>query len=288
MLKGKILVLGENGMLGSELLNQINTKKLPFISTHHSIPENSPNQISSNSIKFDAVTSKIESIFDLHNDITHVINCIGVVKQSLRAKDLGYMYEVNSEFPKKLGLVAREREIKVIHLSTDCVFSGTKGNYVEENETDAMDHYGLSKIGGEGTTEYNTMVIRTSMIGLENSSVKKGLLEWFLSMQGKRVLGYNHVFFSGLTTRRLSREILDLIIKDKITSGIWHIASERISKLALLEEIKRRFDLAIQIEPVDAPRLDRSLNAQKGSRILGIGIPSWESMLAEEDWSQKK
>lgn len=286
MLTGKILVLGENGMLGSELLNQINAKNLPFISTYHSASEGKSEKISSNSIKFNAATSKIESIFDLHGDITHVVNCIGVVKQSSKARDLDYMYEVNSAFPSNLGLAAREREIRVIHLSTDCVFLGTKGNYVEENETDATDHYGLSKIGGEKIIEYGAMVIRTSMIGLENSAVKKGLLEWFLSMQGKSVLGYSNVFFSGLTTRRLSRVILDVITKDKITSGIWHIASEKISKLALLEEIKRRFDLTIEIEPVDVARLDRSLNAQKGSRILGIEIPSWESMLAEEDWSE--
>lgn len=286
MLTGKILVLGENGMLGSELLNQVNAKNLSFISTHHSTSESKSDKMLSNSIKFDTATGKIESLFDLHKDITHVVNCIGVVKQSSKAKDLDYMYEVNSAFPSNLGLAAREREIKVIHLSTDCVFLGTKGNYVEENETDATDHYGLSKIGGEKIIEYGAMVIRTSMIGLEYGAVKKGLLEWFLSMQGKSVLGYRNVFFSGLTTRRLSRVILDLITNDKITSGIWHIASEKISKLALLEEIKRSFDLTIGIEPVDVARLDRSLNAQRGNRLLGIEIPSWESMLAEEDWGE--
>ena len=286
MSRGKILILGRDGMLGSMLCTEVEKRSLEFVATSRHSRKNNGKVLSQESIRFDVDNDDIQTLLGSLRDIKYIINCIGIVKQSKHALNEEYMYRINGDFPIRLGQRARVYGAKVIHLSTDCVFSGIKGDYTETDIPDAKDDYGLSKLAGEKIVQESAMVIRTSMIGREIGPDKKGLVEWLLSMRGKKVQGYKNVFFSGLTTRRLSRIIIDLLNEDRISPGIWHISSEKISKYDLLNRINLLFDLGVEILPSEEPTLDRSLNSSKSSRLLGTETPDWDSMLSDEDWSK--
>ena len=155
---------------------------------------------------------------------------------------------INSLFPHQLAQICNNGNSRLIHFSTDCVFSGKKGNYKENDPSDAEDLYGKTKFLGE--VDYpNSLTIRTSIIGREINS-KNGLLEWFLSKKGQSVKGYSRAFFSGLTTNALSNILLDIISDFDLLSGIWHVSSEPISKYSLLNKINEKFDLGISIIPI--------------------------------------
>ena len=273
-------------MLGSMLCTEVEKRNLEFVATSRDSRKTSGKVLSQESIRFDVDNDDIQTLLGSLRDIKYIINCIGIVKQSKHALNEEYMYRINGDFPIRLGQWARVYGAKVIHLSTDCVFSGIKGDYTETDIPDAKDDYGLSKLAGEKIVQESAMVIRTSMIGREIGPDKKGLVEWLLSMRGKKVQGYKNVFFSGLTTRRLSRIIIDLLNEDRISPGIWHISSEKISKYDLLNRINSLFDLGVEILPSEEPTLDRSLNSSKSSRLLGTETPDWDSMLSDEDWSK--
>jgi dTDP-4-dehydrorhamnose reductase len=285
MTQGKLLILGRDGMLGSMLRNLALANSLEIVTTSHANYAPIQSHEGETIVNFDAVSDEINNVLELHPRISCIINCIGVVKQSTRAQDVDYMRKVNASFPLQLGKVASERSVKLIHLSSDCVFSGSKGDYRESDIADASDSYGLSKLSGEEVVDSGAMVIRTSMIGREIGLNKRGLLEWFLNSRGKTVQGYTRVFFSGLTTRELAKVILEIIAQEKIFPGIWHIAGQKISKFELLERINSKFELSVRLLPVDEPMMDRSLVAQKSTALLGFRVPSWDSMLSNESWS---
>jgi len=272
-------------MLGSMLRNLALANSLEIVTTSHANYAPIQSHEGETIVNFDAVSDEINNVLELHPRISCIINCIGVVKQSTRAQDVDYMRKVNASFPLQLGKVASERSVKLIHLSSDCVFSGSKGDYRESDIADASDSYGLSKLSGEEVVDSGAMVIRTSMIGREIGLNKRGLLEWFLNSRGKTVQGYTRVFFSGLTTRELAKVILEIIAQEKIFPGIWHIAGQKISKFELLERINSKFELSVRLLPVDEPMMDRSLVAQKSTALLGFRVPSWDSMLSNESWS---
>lgn len=208
-----------------------------------------------------------------------LINCIGIVKQLPAAQDSLQSIAVNALFPHQLAKMCRERNIRFIHISTDCVFSGNRGNYSELDPSDAEDLYGKTKFLGE-VAYPGCLTIRTSIIGRELSTAH-GLIDWFLSQEGRTVPGYKKAIFSGLTTTALSGIIGHIIADYPDLHGVVQVASEPISKFDLLQLVKKTYHLNITIEPDETVINDRSLNPDKFRTKTNIKIPSWEYMVGE-------
>lgn len=171
-----------------------------------------------------------------------------------------------------------KRKVRIFHISTDCVFSGNKGNYVESDISDAYDLYGRTKFLGELTGE-NCLTIRTSIIGRQLTGASS-IIEWFLS-QKKQVRGYRKAIFSGLTTYALADIIRTLIEGHPTVDGLYHISSEPIDKYDLLCRVKRALNLDIDILPDDNVVIDRSLNSDRFKGLTHIYIPSWDEMIKD-------
>ncbi len=206
-----------------------------------------------------------------------IINCIGVVKQVPAAQDAITSIAINSLFPHRLYQLCRAADIRLINISTDCVFTGNLGFYSEPDVTDAQDLYGRSKLLGEVDLP-GCLTIRTSLIGRQLAA-RYGLIEWFLSQEGQSVDGYTNVRFSGLTTIALSEIIRKLIKSCPELYGLWHVSSEPISKFDLLMLVKKVYDLRIDVNRSDTPHCDRSLNSARFLKETGISIPSWTNMV---------
>lgn len=226
-------------------------------------------------VSADNFASVVKALSEVEPDA--VVNCIGIVKQDKAAKDRYQSIAINSLFPHQLARECAARNIRLIHLSTDCVFNGNRGNYNEDDIADAEDIYGRTKWLGE--LEYdNCLTIRTSMIGRELRG-NHGLLEWFLSQRGGKVRGFRRAIFSGFTTIALSEIIGDVIENQNGVDGVWHVAADPISKFDLLAMIKQAFQLDIEIEPDETFSCDRSLDDSRFRARTGFKPPSWEQMI---------
>jgi dTDP-4-dehydrorhamnose reductase len=208
-----------------------------------------------------------------------IINCIGIVKQLPAAQDPLQSIALNALFPHQLAQICRHKNLRLIHMSTDCVFSGRKCSYSDEDPSDAEDLYGKTKFLGE--VDYpRCLTLRTSIIGRELDTTHS-LIEWFLSEEGKTVYGYKKVIFSGLTTLALSEIIAEILADHPHLSGVYQIASEPISKYDLLNLVKKTYDMKIKIDPDETIINNRSLNSEKFRKETNIKIPSWEYMIEE-------
>lgn len=208
-----------------------------------------------------------------------LVNCIGIVKQAEAAGDPVASISVNALFPQRLARECRERGIRLIHISTDCVFSGRKGGYTESDPPDPGDLYGRTKLLGEveGT---GCLTLRTSMIGRELDT-SFGLVEWFLGQEGKAVSGYRRAIFSGFTTIALAEVISAIISGHPGLHGLYHVASEPISKFDLLSLIREVYGLHIEIQPDESVVCDRSLNGDRFRRATGLVAPGWPEMIRQ-------
>lgn len=209
-----------------------------------------------------------------------VLNCIGVTKQRAAAAGAATTIRINSVFPHQLADVCRAAGARLLHLSTDCVFSGRRGGYTEVDEPDATDLYGRSKELGE-PADPGCLTLRTSMIGrdfLKDDS----LMEWFVANRGGSVKGHVNAVFSGLPTVVLARILGDVIAGHPDLSGVYHVASAPLDKYALLRRLRAAMDLDVEIEPYELPQaIDRSLDASRFHRATGIEPPGWDEMIAE-------
>lgn len=209
---------------------------------------------------------------------TVVVNCIGIIRQLPEGSDPVVSIEVNSLFPHRLAAACRSLGARLIHIGTDCVFSGSKGGYREDDAPDAIDLYGRSKALGEPVTK-GCLTLRTSIIGRELARTT-GLLEWFLSKRGGSVRGYRKAVWSGLTTEALSRIVGEIIRKGSPSEGLFHVASEPVSKYGLLRRIDCALGLGIEVTPVDEPAEDRSLSSDRFAEAAGIAIPPLNGMIS--------
>ncbi len=216
-----------------------------------------------------------KSIAQANPDV--IVNAIGVIKQNQSSNNVVKNLIVNSILPHRLANLAQLNNIRLINISTDCVFSGTKGNYRESDVTDALDLYGKSKFLGEVSAE-NCLTLRTSIIGRELKT-NHSLVEWFLSQAGKKVKGYKNAIFSGFPTVILADIIADLIAKNKKLYGLYHVSSQPISKFDLLTLLKKAYQIKIEIEPFEEFKIDRSLNSAKFRRETNFQPMSWNEMV---------
>tara|TARA_Y100001970_G_scaffold153902_1_gene188429 strand:+ start:216 stop:1037 length:822 start_codon:yes stop_codon:yes gene_type:complete len=249
----KILVFGSNGMLGSQLINQLNQiDHLDLYYTSRSLKNGSNNEI-----KF-TIENNNEFDFKFLDNFDYIINCIGIVKPVID-KDYINSIIVNSLFPHSLSNYCKSKKIKLIHITTDCVFSGKKGKYLENDVHDCDDFYGKSKSIGEPN---NCMVIRTSIIGYEIKNFYS-LISWILSNKNGEVNGFTNHYWNGTTTNYLSKIILNIIENDRYLEGLFHIYSpDDISKFNLLKLVNSKLNLNIKINQVEANEsIDRTLRS---------------------------
>jgi dTDP-4-dehydrorhamnose reductase len=207
-----------------------------------------------------------------------VINCVGLVKQLAGADDPLEAIPINALLPHRLARLCELAQARLVHISTDCVFSGGQGNYRETDVPDAWDLYGRSKLLGE-VSDRHAITLRTSIIGHELGR-DHGLVGWFLSQQGC-VKGYTEAIFSGLPTCELARVVRDHVIPNIDLHGLYHVAAEPISKHDLLHIVNRIYGKALQIEPDDRVRINRSLDGSRFKQATGYVAPAWPDLIAQ-------
>jgi len=274
----KLLVFGANGMLGHVLWEEANVQGLDVFGTMRHIPKAHENLFEKDRILLGVEAEREETVIRTlqraHPDV--VVNCIGIVKQSPTINDPIRSIKVNSLFPHVLARDCADVGSRLIHVSTDCVFSGSKGHYKESDQPDPADFYGLSKLMGE-PNEKNVLVLRTSMFGPELGT-SHGLLEWFIAQKGKTVPGFVNSIFSGFYTRSLARLVLQIAIHYPSISGVRHLSVEAINKYELLRRIREACHLPIEIIPNASVRLNRSLDSTRIRSECDLEFPSWDEM----------
>jgi dTDP-4-dehydrorhamnose reductase len=276
----KILVLGASGMIGSTVIRVMSERNDYEVSG--TVRTESMKRFFSTPIADKMVAGvrveKQDSLMKVLNKLRPdvVINCVGLTKHKSEADDPLVATQINTLMPHRLANLCELIGARLIHISTDCVFSGKKGGYTESDFTNATDVYGKSKALGE--IDYpNTITLRTSTIGHELNSAY-GLLDWFLS-QGEQCKGYTRAIFSGLPTIVFAQIIRDIVIPHKNLSGLYHVASQPINKSNLLGLIAKVYGKSIQILPDERLVIDRSLNADKFLIATGYVAPEWPELI---------
>lgn len=276
----KILVLGASGMLGNAMLRVMSAQEKwsVFGTVRGADPElhmATPFAVQIPGVHADQPDSLLAAFAQARPDL--VINCVGLVKQLSNAEDPLVAVPINTLLPHRLARMCEVAGARLVHVSTDCVFSGMQGSYIESDLPDAQDVYGRSKLLGE--VDYpHAVTLRTSIIGHELRS-KHGLVDWFLSQHG-RVKGYTEAVFSGLPTCELARVVRDFVIPHANLHGVYHVAAEPISKFDLLQLVNRVYGKALEIEPDDRVKIYRSLNADRFREVTGYVAPSWPELVA--------
>jgi dTDP-4-dehydrorhamnose reductase len=285
----RIVVFGANGMLGHAVL-----RVMAADPAHETIgvvrSDSAARSLSGVSAARIVVGGNIENpdvlvaLFEsLRPEL--VINGVGLVKQFAQSEDPLVALPINAIFPHRLAQFCSLAGARLVHISTDCVFSGAKGGYTEEDVPDARDLYGRSKLLGE--VDYpHAVTLRTSIIGHELNSAH-GLIGWFLAQQGG-VKGYTHAIFSGLPTYELARVILNRVLPRPDLHGLYHVAAQPISKYDLLQLVNQEYGKGLQIEPDDRVVVDRSLDPSRFREATGYVAPTWPKLVTRMLVEQKE
>ena len=278
----KILILGGDGMLGHQLLLSLQDQhavKVTLRKEREAYAQyglfDTSNSYFGMDVSHQQNLSRVLSDFAPHA----VINAVGIVKQRNSSKEAIPSVEINALFPHRLSQMCEAINARVIHFSTDCVFSGRKGQYTEADRSDAEDLYGKSKYLGE-IHDKHCVTLRSSVIGLELSR-KASLIEWFLAQAGT-IKGFRQAIYSGFTTQEMSRIVAHILINCPTLYGVWQVSSAAINKYELLtifSSLLGRQDICI--EPDDHFICDRSLRGEAFNRETGYKAPNWEAMLKE-------
>ena len=208
-----------------------------------------------------------------------VINCVGLIKQLADANDPLTALPINAMLPHRLARLCQLACARLIHVSTDCIFAGSKGGYLESDTSDAEDLYGKSKFIGELHDLPHAITLRTSIIGHELGS-SYALVDWFLAQEGS-IKGFSRAIFSGLPTVELARVMKDFVIPHPQLSGLYHVAAAPIAKLYLLRLVAAQYGKQIDIRPDDSLVIDRSLNGSRFSKATGYVAPAWPELVRE-------
>lgn len=279
----RVLVLGASGLIGHTLVRELSRYYEVYGTLHFSKSHYDNIFFRKHSFIFDIDIMNFDIvkgiIYALKPD--YIINCVGITKRKIDKQNIEDATFVNACFPHKLVRFAQLNENRVIHFSTDCVFDGKKGNYLEEDLTTAEDIYGRTKALGEIINYNNCLTIRSSFIGQELYS-KTELLDWFLSQDGNSIKGFKNTLYSGVSTIFMTKVVRKVIDSFPEISGLYNLApSIPISKYDLLNLAKDIFDVHVKIIPdysiIHKPTLDGS----KFKEITGIVIPDWREMLEE-------
>jgi dTDP-4-dehydrorhamnose reductase len=274
----KLLIFGISGLIGSSIFKTL-TSDSSFEVYGTCRNNNDKNFFKSEGKIFSGID--VYDNFTLQNLVINlnpdvIINCVGVTKHSPAINDYEKTIMVNSVWPHQLAKLSSNLGVKLIHISTDCVFSGKTGNYSESDIPDANDFYGRSKILGEVTyDDHLTLRISTIVSELRTSY---GLLEWFLSQENS-CKGYSRAFFSGLPTVYFAQVLLRFILPRSDLKGLYHISSKPIDKFSLLKLISLEYGKKINIDEDDTLVINRSLNSSKFSNMTGFVCSEWPNLI---------
>lgn len=273
-------MLGASGMLGNAVLRIMHEKNnLEVFGTVRS--SHAPNQFSkeiANTIITGCDVGDHDALVKLFANVRPdvVINCIGLIKQLADVDDPLITLPINAMLPHRLADLCALSGARLVHMSTDCVFSGAKGNYKETDTSDATDLYGKSKYIGEVNYPH-AITLRTSIIGHELQTAH-GLVGWFLAQQGS-CKGFKRAIFSGLPTVVLAKVIRDVVLLRPELNGVYHVAAKPISKYDLLRLVAEIYSKSIEIVPDDNVIIDRSLNAERFNLATGYVAPEWVELI---------
>lgn len=276
----RVLVLGASGMLGNAMIRVL-SKKADW-QIHGTIRSESAKQFFSPDIAARLISGVdieredllLQAFIQARPDV--VINCVGLIKQLADSDDPLQAILINALLPHRLARICELAGARLVHMSTDCVFAGDKGNYCESDPSDAKDIYGKSKFLGEVSYSH-TVTLRTSIIGHELQSAH-GLVGWFLSQQS-HCNGYTRAIFSGLPTVVLAQIVRDVVIPHIGLSGVYHVAAKPISKYELLKLIAVIYGKMIEITPDEQLVIDRSLDARRFREATGYVPPEWPELI---------
>lgn len=276
----RVLVLGASGMLGNAMIRVLSEKAdWQVYGTLRS--EGAKRFFSAEvaqrliiGVDIEHYDSLIKVFATIRPDV--VINCIGLIKQLAEADDPLQAIPINALLSHRLARLCELSGARLVHMSTDCVFSGEKGGYRESDSSDAKDLYGRSKFLGEVAYPHS-VTLRTSIIGHELQSAH-GLVDWFLSQQ-ECCNGFTRAIFSGLPTVVLAQIVRDVVIPRTDISGVYHVAAQPISKYDLLKLIAKVYGKVIEIIPDDKLVIDRSLNADRFRDATGYVAPDWSKLI---------
>lgn len=278
----KIVVLGATGMLGNAVVRVLGEEPDHDVvavsrspGTARLFPVNTPVTFLGG---FDAERAdSLAALFATHRPEV-IVNCVGVVKQLAGAGRVLDAIPINTLLPHRLAQLCGMTGARLVHVSTDCVFDGTRGNYKEGDRPDALDLYGTSKRWGEVVDEPHAITLRTSIIGHELTTAHS-LLGWFLAQPGP-VRGFSRAIFSGLPTVELARVIRDLVIPGPNLHGLYHVSAAPIDKLALLRLFATEYGHAVEIVPDDSFAIDRSLDSTRFREATGYHPSAWPDLVA--------
>jgi dTDP-4-dehydrorhamnose reductase len=206
-----------------------------------------------------------------------VVNCIGIVPGSNESRYPINSLKINALFPHQLASMCVGVGARLLHISTDGVFSGRQGRYTEEDTPDPNDLYGHCKLLGEVTLPH-CLTIRSSLIGRELSGAK-GIVEWFLGQRGRRVQGYSNVIFTGFPTLIFAEIMAELVAHEPRLSGLYHVSSEPLSKYEILCLLRETYRVAIEIDRFEDIHTDRSLDSSRFKAVTGFKPKPWPEMI---------
>lgn len=276
----KVLVFGASGMIGSAMFRVLSEKKewevrgtLRSNAWKRFFPETLAGKLIPD-VDVERHDALVRVFAQVQPDV--VVNCVGLTKHHSEAEDPLLSIPLNALLPHRLADLCAATGSRLVHVSTDCVFSGTRGGYVEDDVPDAVDVYGKSKHLGE-VDDAHAITLRTSTIGHELQSAY-GLLEWFLSQQGS-CKGFSRAIFSGLPNVVFAQVVRDVVIPRPELSGLYHVGAQPIGKYDLLQLIARTYNKAINIERDDKFVIDRSLNTQRFQKATGYIAPGWAELI---------
>ena len=268
-----IYIFGSNGMLGNYIKLYLRQQK-EFVECF------TRNDVDVATVTYD----KLHQLFANYqiNEGDIIINCVGIIPQSKNINDTSIRsyFFINSLFPNMLSTIALHYKMKFLHITTDCVFSGSKGKYLETDQHDETSAYGVSKSLGE--LSYNATIIRTSIIGEELKN-KYSLLEWVRSHSGETINGFKNHYWNGVTCLQLAK-ILDKIIKQDIWwQGVRHIFSpQSVTKCKLVEIINLEYSLENTINQIETnTTIDKTLDTVYDTNRL-FNIPDIENQIREQ------
>jgi dTDP-4-dehydrorhamnose reductase len=276
----KVLVFGATGMLGHRLC-QVLTNRFEVWATFRQKVVNYSHIVGDDKaisgVFADDLISVEQAIESVQPDV--VVNCVGVIKQRDEAKKAIPSIRINALFPHYLAELCNKHSSRLIQISTDCVFSGLRGNYVESDIPDPVDVYGRTKLLGEVSLP-GCLTIRTSVIGWQLNTYTS-LLEWFAMQRGRRIKGFCKAVYSGFSTTIFSGILGDIIEKERDLNGVYHISSAPISKYDLLIQLRDTLGWNdIAIEPDNVFFCDRSLNSARFISETEWNPPTWKAMIA--------
>lgn len=272
----RVLLLGASGLLGSHLAARLPESFATFapLPREGTVRTTAGSRITWLPFAVEATDDEAVARAIAESAATVIVNAVGVTRGSPRAGDRQVQEAVNARFPHRLASHAARIGARVVHISTDAVFSGARGGYGEGDAPDPIDEYGRTKLAGELGAPHLT--IRASFYGRTPRGT--GLVEWAIAQKGRTIEGFVDYRFSGLAAAVLS-DLIAAAMATPALEGIYHVGGDPVSKYELLKAIAARLHIDVQVVPVRGGHVDRTLASDRFFSAVGRARPSVQDSL---------